>query len=95
MLQQFLQRHPDHAPAHEALGTLLVTSRRYEEAEMHLRSAVRLDPKSVRANYQLGLVLGRLGKKDEADRQLAYAKTLREVDEASSRLQMRLLDPDR
>ena len=62
---------------------------------MHLRSAVRLDPKSVRANYQLGLVLGRLGKKDEADRQLAYAKTLREVDEASSRLQMRLLDPDR
>ena len=33
--------------------------------------------------------------KDEADRQLAHAKTLREEDEASSRLQVRLLDPER
>jgi hypothetical protein len=35
------------------------------------------------------------GRKEEAERQLAHAKTLREKDEASSRLQLRLLDPDR
>ena len=94
MLQQLLQGHPDHAPSHETLGTLLVTAKRYEEAETSLRTAIRLDPKSARAHYQLGLVLSRLGRKDEADRQLAHAKTLREADEASSRLQVRLLDPE-
>jgi hypothetical protein len=36
-----------------------------------------------------------MGRKDEADRQLAVAKSLREEDEATSRLQLRLLEPDR
>lgn len=95
MLEKLLARHPDHASANEALGMLLVGTPRNEEAERHLRTAVRLNPKSVKANYQLGLLLARLGKKEEADRQLAHAKTLREEDEASSRLQLRLMDPDR
>ena len=47
----------------------------------------------MKANYQLGLLLARTGRKDEADRQLALAKSLREEDEANSRLQLRLLDP--
>jgi Flp pilus assembly protein TadD len=54
---------------------------------------VRLNPKSVKANYQLGLLLARMGRKAEADKQLEHAKTLRAEDEASSRLQLRLLDP--
>lgn len=95
LLETLLGRHPDHAAANEVLGMLLMTAGRHDEAERHLRAAVRLDPKSVRANYQLGLLLARLGKREEADRQLAHAKTLREEDEASSRLQLRLLDPDR
>jgi tetratricopeptide (TPR) repeat protein len=95
MLAKLLERHPDHAAANEALGMLLMSAQRNEEAEGHLRTAVRLNPKSVKANYQLGLLLARLGKKEEADRQLAHAKTLREEDEASSRLQLRLMDPDR
>ena len=95
MLAKLLVRHPDHAAASETLGMLLMNTQRNEEAERHLRTAVRLNPKSVKANYQLGLLLARLGKKEEADRQLAHAKTLREEDEASSRLQLRLMDPDR
>ena len=55
---------------------------------------IQLNPKSAKANYQLGLLLARTGRKDEADRQLELAKSLREEDEASSRLQLRLLDPD-
>ncbi len=94
-LTKLLERHPEHAAASETLGTLLMSAQRNEEAERHLRRAVQLNPKSVKANYQLGLVLARLGKKEEADRQLAHAKTLREEDEASSRLQLRLMDPDR
>ncbi len=48
----------------------------------------------VKANYQLGLLLARIGRKDEADKQLALAKSLREEDEATSRLQLRLLEPE-
>jgi tetratricopeptide (TPR) repeat protein len=93
MLERLLQRYPDHAAASEALGLLLMSAQRYEEAERQLRNAIRLDPKLVKANYQLGLLLARTGRKEEADRQLALAKTLREEDEAHSRLQLRLLDP--
>jgi tetratricopeptide (TPR) repeat protein len=95
MLGKLLGQHPDHAAASETLGLLLISKQRHEEAERYLRTAIRLNPKSVKANYQLGLLLARLGKKEEAEQQLAYAKTLREEDEASSRLQLRLMDPDR
>ena len=77
----------------EALGGLLMSARRYADAESNLRAAVRLSPKSVKANYQLGLLLARMGRKQEADQQLELAKSLREEDAATSRLQLRLLDP--
>jgi hypothetical protein len=35
-----------------------------------------------------------MGKKDEADKRLELAKSLRQEDESNSRLQLRLLDPD-
>jgi tetratricopeptide (TPR) repeat protein len=93
-LEDVLRRYPDHGPSCEALGGLLMNAHRYPEAETSLEKAVRLNPKSVKANYQLGLLLSRIGKKDEADKQLEVAKSLRKEDEASSRLQLRLLDPD-
>jgi hypothetical protein len=49
----------------------------------------------VKASYQLGLLLTRMGRKDEAAARLELAKTLRQEDEATSRLQLRLLEPDR
>ena len=33
MLQKLLQRYPDHAASCEALGGLLMTAQRYDEAE--------------------------------------------------------------
>jgi Flp pilus assembly protein TadD len=71
-----------------------MNARRYSEAETSLEKAVRLNPKSVKANYQLGLLLARMGRKAESDKQLEVAKSLRTEDEATSRLQLRLLDPD-
>jgi tetratricopeptide (TPR) repeat protein len=91
-LTALLARHPEHAASREALGSLLMSAQRYPEAEEHLRHAVRLNPSSVKANYQLGLLLARMGRKDESARQLELAKTLREENEASSRLQLRLLE---
>ena len=69
-----------------------MNAQRYEEAETQLRTAIRLNPGSVKANYQLGLLLARMGKKEEADKQLELAKSLRKEDEATSRLQLRLLE---
>ncbi len=93
-LEELLRRYPDHASSCEALGGLLMSAHRYPEAESSLEKAVRLNPKSVKANYQLGLLLARMGKKAEANKQLEVAKSLRTEDEATSRLQLRLLDPD-
>jgi tetratricopeptide (TPR) repeat protein len=94
ILEALLQRHPDHWASCEVLGGLLMAAQRYPEAEANLRTAVRLNPESVKANYQLGLLLARMGRKEEADKQLALTKTLRQEDEATSRLQLRLLDPE-
>jgi tetratricopeptide (TPR) repeat protein len=93
-LEKVLARYPDHAASCEALGGLLMNARRYDEAERLLRKAVELNPKSVKGNYQLGLLLARMGRREEADKQLALAKTLREEDDKTSRLQLRLLDPE-
>ncbi len=93
-LEALLRRYPDHASSCEALGGLMMNGRRYAEAERFLRRAVELNPKSVKANYQLGLLLARTGRREEADKQLEMAKSLREEDDATSRLQLRLLDPD-
>ena len=93
-LENLLRHYPDHAASCEALGGLMINGRRYAEAERLLRRAVELNPKSVKANYQLGLLLARTGRREEADKQLAMAKSLREEDDATSRLQLRLLDPD-
>jgi tetratricopeptide (TPR) repeat protein len=94
-LEELLQRYPDHALSCEVLGGLLMSAHRYPEAESNLEKAVRLNPKSVKGNYQLGLLLARMGKKEEADKRLEIAKSLRTEDESNSRLQLRLLDPDR
>jgi tetratricopeptide (TPR) repeat protein len=93
-LEEILRRRPDHASSCEALGGLLMNDGRYTEAERLLRKAIDLNPKSVKAHYQLGLLLARTGRKEEADRQLALAKSLREEDDATSRLQLRLIEPE-
>jgi Flp pilus assembly protein TadD len=69
-------------------------ARQYDEAERRLRDAARLNPKSVKAHYQLGLPLARVGRKPEADAELALAESLRKDDAESSRLQLRLLDAE-
>jgi hypothetical protein len=59
-LETLLQRYPDHAPSCE-LGSLLMSAQRYRGRNQPGK-AVRLNQKSVKANYQLGLLLTRMGK---------------------------------
>jgi tetratricopeptide (TPR) repeat protein len=95
IFQQVLHDHPSHAPSYEALGTVLIRMRRYPEAKVNLEKAVELNPKSVKASYQLGLLLNRMGEKEQAAKRLEMAKSMRQEDEATSRLQLRLLDPEK
>lgn len=95
LLEDLLRRYPGHALSCEVLGGLLMSAHRYSEAQERLQKAVSLNPQSVKANYQLGLLLARMGDKDEADKHLRMAQSLRAADEDNSRLQLRLLDPDR
>ena len=68
MLEALVQRYPDHGASCEVLGGLLMSAQRYDEPKRYLRKAVRLNPQSVKANYQLGLLLARMGRKEEADK---------------------------
>ncbi|PYX28998.1 MAG: hypothetical protein DMG77_14050 [Acidobacteria bacterium] len=95
LLEELLRRYPDHALSCEVLGGMLMSAHRYSEAQKSLQKAISLNPQSVKANYQLGLLLARMGEKDESDKQLRLAHSLRVEDETNSRLQLRLLDPDR
>lgn len=90
--ESVLKRYPDHVLSHEGLAVSLMKEKRYEEARESFERALALDPKSARASYQLGQLLVRMGLRDEAQRQLASAKNLREEEERSQ-LVWTLLNP--
>jgi tetratricopeptide (TPR) repeat protein len=52
--------------AHGNLGAELLAYNRLEEATWHIREAVRINPDSYSARYNLGLILNRLGDKPGA-----------------------------
>jgi tetratricopeptide (TPR) repeat protein len=74
-----IQRKPDFAEAHLALGSTLAMLGRFEEAEQALREALRLNP-TIKACYQLAQA-----KKFKLDS--------REIDEIKSRLDPQLNAP--
>ena len=69
---------PRHFYANYNLGRILVKNRRYAEAVPVLENAISVDANMPEAHYQLFLAYGRLGKKAEADEQLAAFKHLDE-----------------
>ena len=59
-----LARDPNHAIANLVMGLVRMKQQRYEEAREALERAVKTDPTSAKAQYQLSLACARLG--DEA-----------------------------
>ena len=51
-----LRLRPDHVPARVNLGLALAKQQRFDEAEMHFREVVRLDPANQRAHQSLDLI---------------------------------------
>ncbi len=94
MLRDLVKSHKDHAPSYTKLATILIRRHQYEEARQDLERAIALDPKSVEAHYQLGLLLRRLGETAESDNQLAESRKLESERHAQTDVHLRLLLPN-
>jgi tetratricopeptide (TPR) repeat protein len=94
IFRDLLKRHPQHAQSYVKLGGILVREHKYDEAQEDLERAVSLDPGSVEAHYQFGLLLRRLGKIAEADSQLAESRRLETEQREQREVRLHLLLPD-
>jgi len=74
-LQAAIEADAEHPAAYEDLGTIFVEQGRLGEAESHYRLLVRKRP-SAGAHQKLAEVLMRLGRADEARREMETAKAL-------------------
>lgn len=92
-LRDVLRRDPDYGPAYEALGRILVKEKKYEEAQQVLEKAVLLNPESVKAHYQLGILWGRAGRQDDADKEFEIVKQLNAEEEKRLGMRLRILTP--
>jgi Tfp pilus assembly protein PilF len=71
--QQALQRAPENADLHCDLGYSCYLQERWSDAEANLRRAIGLEPDLRRAHNNLGLVLARTGREQEALQEFARA----------------------
>jgi len=94
MFRELLRSHPEHAPSFVKLGSILLRQHHYDEAQQDLERAILLDPVSVQAHYQLGLLLRRLGRTAESDNQFAESRRLEAERSSQTDLKLRLLLPD-
>ena len=95
VFRELLKSNPNHAPSYVKLGGILVRTHQYGDARQSLERAVSLDPNSVAAHYQLGLLLRRLGKTTEAENEFAKSQELEAAASAQKDLRLRLLLPDK
>lgn len=83
-LHQVLARDPKHAGALSALGRVAFEQKLYAEATDLLQRAIASDDSLHEAHYYLGLTFARVGRQEDADKQLQIATRL-EHDEAQHR----------
>ncbi len=75
-----LTLEPDLAEAHVARGLTVSLSKKFQEAEEHFETAMRLDPKSYQAAYWFGRARMSEGKFEEAIKLFERAAALRPED---------------
>jgi Tfp pilus assembly protein PilF/Tol biopolymer transport system component len=74
-LREAIEADPDYVPAYDQLGTILLEQGRLEEAASSYRALSRRRP-SAAAHQKLVEILMRLGRTDEARREMEMAKAL-------------------
>lgn len=78
LLEQALERNRSSVQTRTKLGVALSAASRLDDAARQLRTAVQADPENADAHYQLGRVLMKLGRSDEARGHLSQFERLRE-----------------
>ena len=76
LFEKVLARDPDHGGALTGMGIIAFRSKNYSEAEQYLAHAEKTAPNYQPAHYYRGLVLARLGRKDESRSELEAAAAL-------------------
>ncbi len=76
LLGKTLSRDQHHGGALTDMGEICFRRKDYDAAENWLEQAVTAAPEYAQAHYYLGLVLAKLGRKDESDRELRTATEL-------------------
>lgn len=94
VFRELLKSNPKHAPSYVKLGGILLRVHQYEDAQQNLERAVSLDPDSVEAHYQLGLLLRRLGKSAESESEFTESRKLEAAQRAQKDVRLRLLLPE-
>ncbi len=73
ILERLLARHPDLVEVRMSLAWNEQQAERYEQAVRDYRQVVEMDPGDMKAHYNFGVSLFRLGKLDEAKREFQAA----------------------
>ena len=81
-LKHAAELDPTLAAAYVTWGRLYARANRYSEAAPLFERAVSLEPDLLEAHYQLGRVLMKLKRRDEANRELGIFKQLSEKEQA-------------
>jgi tetratricopeptide (TPR) repeat protein len=89
--ERVLQRDPKHAGALTGMGRLAFQRKEYQAAvDMFLR-AIQSDKMVLPAHYYLGLTYGRLGRKEDSEKELAIAARLERDDLDSRRMVKKII----
>ncbi|HZN37891.1 MAG TPA: tetratricopeptide repeat protein [Planctomycetota bacterium] len=80
--ERALATHPNMPVLHHNLAAACLALDRLDVAEKHFRRALELEPRYFSAQFGLGRVLAKAGKRDEARAALQRAETLRPGDAA-------------
>lgn len=70
LLEKALSRNPKHAGALTDMGQIALRAKDYVKAEQLLADAEKSDPGYATPHYYRGLALARLGRKEEAEREM-------------------------
>ena len=85
-----LARDPTHGGAAVGMGIALFRLKRFPEAEAQLKRATELAPEYQLGHYYYGLVLARVGKKENSTRELALAAKMAEETNRKEAQRLRL-----
>jgi Tfp pilus assembly protein PilF len=73
LLRDLIKNHPELPESYYYLGLLLAERKNFVEAIKYMKKASELMPERARINYNVGLMLQNIGRKNEAEKELLKA----------------------